>query len=121
MKYSLAVGLGGALGALLRAAVGTMMNGVPLSTFLVNVVGSIVLGFFYHYTQGITISEWKKKFITTGLLGSFTTFSTYSLDVFVYLKEEQYVLAILYGGGSIITGVIGALIGIAIAKRVRGS
>ncbi|WP_270179581.1 fluoride efflux transporter CrcB [Alkalihalobacillus sp. CinArs1] len=120
MRYSFAVAVGGAVGALLRSTVGTMMNGVPFSTFLVNIIGSLLLGFFYRFIQNNTLSEWKKKLIATGLIGSFTTFSTYSLDLFVYLKAGQFMTAFLYGMGSVVLGLLAAVIGVFLAKRVRG-
>ncbi|WP_377888173.1 fluoride efflux transporter CrcB [Alkalihalobacillus sp. R86527] len=120
MKYSLAVAVGGALGALLRSTVGTLMNGIPLSTLLVNIVGSFFLGFFYRYIESRHLATWMKKLIATGLLGSFTTFSTYSLDLFIYLKAGQYMSAFLYGFSSVLVGFSAAVIGTIIAKRVRG-
>ncbi|TKD67931.1 fluoride efflux transporter CrcB [Pseudalkalibacillus hwajinpoensis] len=120
MKNSLAIVSGGALGATLRAMIGTVMNGVPLSTFLVNVTGSILLGFFYQFVQSDKrLSDPLKKFIATGVLGSFTTFSTYSLDLFVYLREGQFFVALLYGIGSILIGIVGVLLGITIARKIR--
>ncbi|MBN8208606.1 fluoride efflux transporter CrcB [Bacillus sp. NTK071] len=120
MKNSLAIVSGGAFGATLRAMIGTAMNGVPLSTFLVNVTGSILLGFFYQYVQSDKrISDSLKKFIATGVLGSFTTFSTYSLDLFGYLREGQFFVALLYGLGSVLIGIIGVLLGIAAGREIR--
>lgn len=120
MKNSLAIVSGGALGATLRAMIGTALNGVPVSTFLVNVTGSIILGFFYQLVQSNhRISERLKKFIATGVLGSFTTFSTYSLDLFVYVREGQFLVAFLYGIGSILLGIIGVLLGMTIARKIR--
>lgn len=120
MKYSLAVAVGGALGALLRSTIGTLMNGIPLSTFLVNIVGSFLLGFFYRYIESKDLAEWLKKMIATGLLGSFTTFSAYSLDLFIYVKAGEYLSASLYGFGSVVIGISAAVIGMVFAKRVRG-
>lgn len=120
MKNSLAVILGGAVGASFRGALGTMLDGSPIATFLVNVLGSILLGFFYQYVKSNTrLSDPSKKFIATGLLGSFTTFSTYSLDLFVYLKEGRILALGLYGGGSILAGILGVILGVSLAKKVR--
>ncbi len=121
MKNSLAVAAGGAIGASLRAVIGTLMNGTPSSTLLVNVAGSILLGFFYEYIKsGTRLSEHTKKFIATGLLGSFTTFSTYSLDLFVYLRDSEFLLAFVYGGTSIVLGILGIILGVKIARRMKG-
>ncbi|WP_347549298.1 fluoride efflux transporter CrcB [Pseudalkalibacillus hwajinpoensis] len=120
MKNSLAVAAGGALGASLRAAIGTIMNGVPLATFLVNVIGSILLGYFYeHVKSNRLLSITAKKFIATGFFGSFTTFSTYSLDLFIFLRERLFFHALIYGGGSLIIGMIGVILGVTIARKRR--
>ncbi|MDO6656157.1 CrcB family protein [Anaerobacillus sp. 1_MG-2023] len=120
MKNSFAVVLGGAIGATLRAVVGTILNGSPLSTFIVNIVGSIILGFFYQYNHSNNrFSEPAKKMIVTGMIGSFTTFSTYSLDLLVYIKDGQFIKMGLYGGGTIVSGILSVFLGVLLAKRTR--
>lgn len=120
MKNSLAVIAGGAIGASFRGALGTLLNGTPIATFLVNVIGSILLGFFYQHVKSNTrLPDPSKKFIATGLLGSFTTFSTYSLDLFLYLKEERFLAVGVYGVGSILAGILGVILGVSLAKKVR--
>ncbi|MFP3489742.1 CrcB family protein, partial [Staphylococcus sp. SIMBA_130] len=67
MKNSFAVIAGGAIGASLRGLIGTVMNGSPIATFVVNIVGSILLGFFYQFvSMNPRLSDSVKKFIATG-------------------------------------------------------
>ncbi|PFG14232.1 fluoride efflux transporter FluC [Bacillus sp. es.036] len=119
MKNSFAVIAGGAIGASLRGGIGTVLNGSPIATFIVNIVGSILLGFFYQFvSMNPRLSDSVKKFIATGLLGSFTTFSTYSLDLFVYIRDGHFWGLALYGGGSILAGILSVIIGVSLAKKV---
>lgn len=119
MKNSFAVAAGGAVGASLRGAVGTMLNGSPIATFIVNIVGSILLGYFYQFIKtNPRLSDPMKKCISTGLLGSFTTFSTYSLDLFIYLRDGHFFTFALYGGGSILAGILSVIVGVSLAKKV---
>ncbi|MGA9287509.1 MAG: CrcB family protein [Anaerobacillus sp.] len=121
MKNSFAVAAGGAIGASLRAVIGTLMNGNSMSTLVVNVVGSILLGFFYEYVKSKKhLSDHSKKFIATGMLGSFTTFSTFSLDLFVYLREGAFFDAFVYGGASIVLGILGVILGVKSARKMKG-
>ncbi len=100
-----AIALGGALGAVLRhgvnvSSVALFGHGFPWATLAVNVVGSFALGaliaYLAHYGQ---ISPVLKLFLVTGLLGAFTTFSTFSLDTVALwergleLQAAGYVLA----------------------------
>lgn len=119
MKNSFAVVAGGAIGASFRGVIGTVLNGSPIATFIVNIVGSILLGFFYQFVKSNPrLSDSVKKFIATGLLGSFTTFSTYSLDLFVYIRDGHFLALALYGGGSILAGILSVIIGVSLAKKV---
>ncbi|WP_160918571.1 fluoride efflux transporter FluC [Pseudalkalibacillus hwajinpoensis] len=119
MKNSFAVIAGGAIGASLRGVIGTLMNGSPIATFVINMVGSILLGFFYQFVRmNPRLSDSVKKLIATGLLGSFTTFSTYSLDLFVYIRDGHFWELAFYGGGSILAGILSVIIGVSLAKKV---
>jgi CrcB protein len=97
VKY-LFIALGGALGAVLRFFVSTLLytasNGnFPWGTLAVNMLGSFVLAFFVGVTGG-EHSSWY-FFLAVGLLGAFTTFSTFSLETYMLLKLSSYWLAAL--------------------------
>lgn len=83
----LAVALGGALGSLLRYAVEAALpatsGGVPWGTLLVNVLGSAALGALVVVLDRGLAPAARRGFLTTGVLGGFTTFSTYAVQVAV--------------------------------------
>jgi CrcB protein len=108
MVVFLAVGLGGGLGALLRhylngAVTGLSGAGFPYGIMLINIIGSLVMGLlvglFAHLGE---IPQGWKVFLTTGLLGGFTTFSTFSLDSVLLLERGDYALAGIYIVGSVL-------------------
>lgn len=102
MGSLLAVALGGAIGASIRFGVNQLMLNVfhaPLfwGTLLVNVVGCFLMGLSYHYllTHG-GISETTKLFVTVGLLGALTTWSTFSMETVLMIQNDQLTKAITY-------------------------
>jgi CrcB protein len=109
----LAVITGGALGAILRAKIYelfTLTKNVylyPLPTLVVNLIGSLIIGISWHLLieKSLLSSSWK-IFIMTGFTGAFTTFSTFSLDIFRLLQNKNFLLAISY----IITNIIFCLL-----------
>ncbi len=102
MASFLAVALGGALGACIRFAVNQLVVNLfnaPLfwATLLVNVVGCYLMGYAYHYLQThASISEALRLFITVGLLGALTTWSTFSMETVLMIQNEQLSKAVVY-------------------------
>ncbi|MCY4192665.1 MAG: fluoride efflux transporter CrcB, partial [Rhodospirillaceae bacterium] len=93
MKMLLAVALGGAIGAVARYGVGVwtgrvLGHGFPWATILVNVTGSLILGLLISYMALRTQfpAEWR-AFLAVGVLGAFTTFSTFSLDATTLMQR----------------------------------
>ena len=119
----LAIAAGGALGSVLRfAAVSylTPLLGIrfPLGTFIVNIVGSFLIGVAYVLlVEKTTLSaEWRLFFIT-GVLGGFTTFSAFSLEM-LQLWQSGYVLnALIYASSSVIVGLLMAFAGMALTQK----
>ncbi len=113
MQAFLLVGVGGALGAMGRYGLGILVGKLwhlnfPLATILVNIFGSflmgLLIGILAHYTP-----EWQAQarlFIAVGLLGGFTTFSTFSLDVIYLLERGEFFLAALYIFISVIFSIL---------------
>jgi fluoride exporter len=100
MLTYLAVAIGGAAGACLRYVCNEMALNVfgkafPFGTLLVNILGSFVLGLLYAlFTSGVlAVSPWR-ALITIGLIGAFTTFSTFSLDTVLLLQQGDWQKAI---------------------------
>jgi len=119
----LAIALGGALGSVLRfAAVGyltPLLNyRFPFGTFVVNIVGSFLIGVAYVLLLEKTTLpvEWRLFFIT-GVLGGFTTFSAFSLEILQLWQEGHVFNALLYASSSVILGLLMAFVGMASAQK----
>lgn len=112
----LAVGLGAALGAWLRWGLGLALNGlfplIPLGTLAANLIGGFFIGVainFFHLETALAPEL--RLFITTGLLGGLTTFSTFSAEVVNLIQRTEYVWALgaagLHLGGSLLCTGLG--------------
>jgi CrcB protein len=121
-----AVALGGAIGSMLRYAIALVMveklgPGFPWHTALINVVGSLCIGLVAAYLQsGVGIAPYVGVFLTVGILGGFTTFSTFSFDTATLLSESP-ALAVAYCVGSVLLGVLAALAGLAAGRALMHS
>jgi len=117
------VGIGGALGAMLRygaqAAIGSLPNGFPISTFLINIVGSIAMGVLVGVLAKTTpqFQNEIRLFVAVGIFGGFTTFSSFSLDVITLFERGDFGLGAIYVVGSVILAVTGLWMGL-LAMRV---
>ncbi|WP_175989208.1 fluoride efflux transporter CrcB [Bacillus sp. Marseille-Q1617] len=116
MQNYLLVGLAGAVGSLLRFALGASVHShwqyhFPLGTLLVNLTGSFILGWMTTYLfQSKKMRPSVKAALGTGLIGSFTTFSTFSVETIELLQQAQWLFAFLYvilsmAGGLFMSGV----------------
>lgn len=117
------VATGGALGAVLRY---TIFLSVPVSgsqlfpwaTFIVNLIGSFLIGVTLEILQHNIISEYYRFLIVVGFLGALTTFSTYVFDILRLLIEQEYRMAFLYFLLSNIFTLLLTATGLFITKRV---
>ncbi len=118
----LAVGAGGAIGSMLRYAVtlwmiGRVGPGFPWHTALINVVGSFFIGAVAAYVQSSAgLSPLISAFVMVGILGGFTTFSTFSFDALTLLSDGSAGIALAYCAGSVVLGISGAAAGIAVVR-----
>jgi fluoride exporter len=112
----LAVAAGGALGSVARYLMGigaTRLFGLtfPWGTLLINILGSFLIGAFAElFALKWNLPQETRVFLTVGLCGGFTTFSTFSLDAWVLMERGDWGLAAAYIAGSVVLS-IGALIG----------
>lgn len=118
----LAVAAGGAFGAVARylamSLVGVLIGGgFPYATLAVNVVGSFILGVLVEYSALVwSPGEALRAFLVVGVLGAFTTFSTFSLDVTVLYERGEFGAAAVYIIASVILSVAGLFAGLAAVR-----
>lgn len=94
------VGLGGFIGAVLRYFLSYNLpkligSEFPYATLIVNVIGSFIIGFIMEISGITSISEYIKLFLTVGLLGALTTFSTFSYETIMLFKKGSYLIGFL--------------------------
>lgn len=123
MQMILAIAAGGAIGAVLRHylnnfAATLLGTGFPYGIFAANIIGSFLMGVLvvYFALAGEGTQTLKTSFLTVGLLGAFTTFSTFSLDAALMIERGQIGMAGLYIGGSVILAIGGLFLGMAITR-----
>ena len=120
------VGLAGAVGALARYGLGMMIDSIgpsafPVSTLLINLIGSFLLGWLTH--MFLRTGKPSPQFVTivgTGMIGSFTTFSTFSVETIRLLEESRIGLALLYVFLSITLGLGSSWLGYRVGVRRKG-
>ena len=123
MNPYLLVGIGGALGAMARfaagGAIGSLPNGFPLSTALINVTGSLAMGLLIGVLAKTTPQYQNeiRLFVAVGIFGGFTTFSSFSLDAIALIERGDFLLAAIYIVGSVLLSLSGLWLGLA-ATRV---
>ncbi|GGY64166.1 putative fluoride ion transporter CrcB [Cellvibrio zantedeschiae] len=120
----LMIAIGGALGSIARyAAVGfltPMLNyRFPIGTFIVNMLGSLLIGIAYVVLveKAFLPSEWRLFFIT-GVLGGFTTFSAFSLEMLQMWQEGHVFNSIIYAASSVVLGLLFAFIGMNLTQKL---
>ncbi len=120
----LVVAIGGALGAVARYLVNispltAVFEKFPLPTFLINIIGSFLIGFFMIlFADRYTANENLRMAVIVGFLGAFTTFSTFEAEIFGLMREKQLAIAFLYLALSVLVGFAAVLAGVALARRV---
>jgi CrcB protein len=118
----LIVFLGAGIGGALRhgvnvGAVKLFGYGFPIGTLIVNVVGSFVMGLlagYFAFRPGI--AQHMRLFLTTGILGGFTTFSAFSLDTALLVERHAYGMALGYAVGSVAASISALFFGLAMFR-----
>ena len=124
MRTLLGVAVAGALGALARYGLGSVISeryaGVfPLGTFVINVTGSFLLGFlFVVLTERTGLSPALRTSVTIGFLGAYTTFSTFTLETYRLVEDGALGMAALNALGSLAVGLVAVWLGVALGRAV---
>lgn len=112
IKPLLIVGIGGALGSILRYVCqrflpGISGSGFPWNTLLVNLAGCFIIGLLIGwFTRNSQAPEYIKLFAVTGFCGGFTTFSAFSIETFQLMKSDKWLWAIAYIALSVVIGIL---------------
>lgn len=124
MALTLWVGIGGAIGAILRHFLNIVIARVagsdfPWHTMLINISGSFAMGLLIALmAQRWNVSNELRAFLTTGILGGYTTFSAFSLDFAFLVERKAYMLAGAYALGSVVVSLAAIFIGLALGRAV---
>ncbi|MBL4858563.1 MAG: fluoride efflux transporter CrcB [Erythrobacter sp.] len=124
---TLHVAIGGGVGAALRYQIGRAMtqwlgapivSAFPFATLAVNAIGSLLMGILAGWLvrHGSENSEQLRLLLGVGVLGGFTTFSAFSLEMVLMIQRGQYLFASLYAVLSFALGISGLLMGFAIMR-----
>jgi fluoride exporter len=124
LRTIVAIGIAGALGALARYGIDGLVSRrlpshFPWGTFVVNVSGAFVLGFLMTLmTEQLTTASWLRSALTIGLLGAYTTFSTFSYETYRLLEDGAVGLAAANVLGSVTAGLFAVYLGVVAARAL---
>lgn len=120
LKSILAVGAGGAIGAVLRYIISLIPfeGDFPTATFLVNVLGAFALGFISGLVIDKDVTKELELFFKTGMCGGFTTFSTFSLEAITLIQGGKAIMGIVYIILSLAGALAGVFFGLTLGKAV---
>jgi len=129
MKQILLVGAGGAIGSVARYLAGIAVirwtgTGFPFNTLLVNVVGSFIMGLLIAVLVKIdpsrAIAADVRQFVAVGMLGGFTTFSSFSADVAALWEGEAHWASAVYVLASVALSIAAVFVGLYVVRRLAG-
>lgn len=119
----LAVLVGGGIGSVIRyvltfAIAQRLGPGFPWWTFIINVTGSLVIGIVAEVTQtrAFGAAPLLRLFLMTGVLGGYTTFSSFSYETLTLIGDRAQILALAYAAGSVVLGIVAAFAGVALVR-----
>ncbi len=124
IKTILICGTGGFIGTVLRFLVSRYFQEnsfslFPWGTFSVNIVGSLLIGIFYGISErGNLLSPELRIFLTVGICGGFTTFSSLTNDAFTLLQEREWLKLCLYTSLSFFLGLVAVYLGRILIKSI---
>lgn len=126
MNKLLLVLLGGAIGTGFRFGVNYLVAVVlreppkfPYATFFINLTGSLLIGFLAEwFDTRATVSPELRAMVLVGVLGGYTTFSSFSLETLNLIRDSKPGAALLYSAGSVLLGLAAAWLGVQLARMV---
>lgn len=120
LKSILAVGAGGAIGAVLRYIISLIPfeGDFPTATFLVNVLGAFAIGFISGLVIDKDVSNEVELFLKTGMCGGFTTFSTFSLEAITLIQVGKVIMGIVCIILSLVGSLAGVFFGLTLGKAI---
>jgi CrcB protein len=126
MKIWILIFIGGGIGSLCRYLIsrwitGTIISTFPYGTFIVNITGCLMIGFFvFYFTEGrygAASLPWR-LFLVTGLCGGYTTFSSFSLENVQLITNNQVLTFLAYTFASLAIGFLATYSGILLARNI---
>jgi CrcB protein len=120
------VALGGAFGCAARYLAGAWIvsrlgAGFPWGTFFVNVTGSFLIGVVLVFAEGGALPAGARLFLAIGLLGGYTTFSTFSYETLRLMADGDVVAALLNALGQLLIGFVAVYLGIVVGRGMGGT
>ncbi len=117
------IGLGGAIGAMSRYVVSGLdyrytYGALPIGTLVVNLSGSFIIGMLWAIFEIVSVSSNVRLFLLIGILGGFTTFSSFALENFNLLRDGEKTTVILYVVLSNLVGIALVYVGYVVAKAI---
>ena len=122
LRSIMIVGFGGFIGTVSRFLISryfqdNVSSVFPWSTFIINIVGCLLIGFIYGFSEkGGFLNPELRLFLTVGFCGGFTTFSTFSNDAFMLLRQDEWIRFACYTSFSFFLGIMAVFAGRIITK-----
>ncbi len=123
MLNLVAIFFGGGIGAIARYLISLNIVKIygemdlPIATFSINILGCFLLGFLYIlFLEKTNVNNAVSLALTVGFCGAFTTFSTFSLEIFKLIESQQIIQSLLYIILSVVIGLLSVIIGIQCAR-----
>jgi CrcB protein len=123
MTRVLLIALGGALGAVSRYLVSAGIQqalpaALPVGTLVVNLSGSLVIGFLYQLSASAIVPPTFREFAAIGFLGSYTTFSTLALETNTLMRDGERLIATVYLAATVGGGLLACVAGMTVGRVV---